>query len=215
MAWHRVRRVRSRHAVSTAAATTAATQPAYIRLSQQREPIMNIVERQTRQWAADLRPFAARRPEADPRRAAACRTGRCFPTCCAELAVKPEEEALISGPERWTWRELDGAATNLARNFLSLGLKPGDRVASLMPNRPVLIDSLHRLHEGGAGGVPLNYRYTAAGHRACAGAERRLDAGSPWRAAGGAGCEPCGPSSAPWHRHSRGRRLAPPKAGEH
>ena len=90
---------------------------------------MNSMERQTRQWAgADLSPFqpAGQDPilEGSPLAAPAvlCELLR------LELAVKPDEEALISGPERWTWRELDGAAGNLARSFLSLGLKPGDRV---------------------------------------------------------------------------------------
>src|SRR5262249_192571 len=78
----------------------------------------------------------------------------------AECAMKPWGTALISGPERWTWRDLDGATTNLAANFLSLGLKPGDRVASLMPNRAALLIHFIACPKAGLVAVPLNYRYT-------------------------------------------------------
>ena len=78
----------------------------------------------------------------------------------AEVASKPDSEALVSGRERWTWRGLDDAATNLARNLLSLGLKPGDRVASLMPNRTALVIHYLACMKAGLVSVPLNYRYT-------------------------------------------------------
>ncbi len=78
----------------------------------------------------------------------------------AEAAAKPDSEALVSGRERWTWRDLDGASTNLARNLLSLGLKPGDRVASLMPNRTALVIHYLACLKAGLVAVPLNYRYT-------------------------------------------------------
>src|ERR1043166_4337104 len=78
----------------------------------------------------------------------------------AEVAAKPDSEALVSGRERWTWRGLDSAVTNLARNFLSLGLKPGDRVASLMPNRTALVIHYLACMKAGLVSVPLNYRYT-------------------------------------------------------
>lgn len=78
----------------------------------------------------------------------------------AEVESKPDNEALVSGRERWTWRDLDGASTNLARNLLSLGLKPGDRVASLMPNRAALIIHYLACMKAGLVSVPLNYRYT-------------------------------------------------------
>jgi len=55
------------------------------------------------------------------------------------LENKPDEDALISLDTRHTWRELDESSTRLARNYLALGLKPGDRIASLMPNRTALI----------------------------------------------------------------------------
>src|SRR5438876_575583 len=54
------------------------------------------------------------------------------------LTTKPDAPALVSLERIWSWRELDQAATRLARHYLALGLAPGDRVASLMPNRAAL-----------------------------------------------------------------------------
>src|SRR5207248_8898644 len=57
----------------------------------------------------------------------------------AGLAADPDGLALISADTRWTWRTLDDLSDRLAAGLLGLGLSPGDRVASLMPNRPALI----------------------------------------------------------------------------
>ena len=55
------------------------------------------------------------------------------------LRTKPNDLALVSFESKWTWRELDQASRRLAAPYLSLGLKPGDRLASLLPNRGALI----------------------------------------------------------------------------
>ena len=55
------------------------------------------------------------------------------------LDANPDGLALISADARWTWRTLDELSNRLAVGLLGLGLNPGDRVASLMPNRPALI----------------------------------------------------------------------------
>ncbi|HEU5306757.1 MAG TPA: class I adenylate-forming enzyme family protein [Acidimicrobiia bacterium] len=77
------------------------------------------------------------------------------------LDAEPDEVAVVSATDRMTWRELDAAADRLARNYVALGLEPGDRIASLMPNRILLL--VHYLACFGAGLVttPLNYRYAA------------------------------------------------------
>ncbi len=75
------------------------------------------------------------------------------------LENKPDEDALISLDTRHTWRELDESSTRLARNYLALGLEPGDRIASLMPNRTALIVHYIACMKSGLVGVPLNYRY--------------------------------------------------------
>ena len=51
------------------------------------------------------------------------------------VADKPDGLALVSAETRWTWHDLDRATDRFAAQLLALGLKPGDRVASLMPNR--------------------------------------------------------------------------------
>jgi long-chain acyl-CoA synthetase len=76
------------------------------------------------------------------------------------LASRPDEEALVSAESRWTWRELERGSARLAANFLSLGLRPGDRVASLMPNRTALLVHYLGCIKAGLVTVPLNYRYT-------------------------------------------------------
>ena len=75
------------------------------------------------------------------------------------LNHQPDDTALVSALGQWSWRELADAADRYAANLLGLGLRPGDRVASLMPNRNALL--LHYLGCARAGLVmtPLNYRY--------------------------------------------------------
>lgn len=75
------------------------------------------------------------------------------------LAATPDAPALVSIDGQLTWRELDAASTRLARHYLALGLKPGDRVATLMPNRAELV--IHNLAcmKAGFASTPLNYRY--------------------------------------------------------
>lgn len=77
------------------------------------------------------------------------------------LGAEPEGLALVSREESETWRELDRKVDRVARGLLEIGLRPGDRVASLMPNRDALL--IHYLACVRAGLVitPLNYRYMA------------------------------------------------------
>jgi len=75
------------------------------------------------------------------------------------LAANPDDAALVSRETRWTWRELDETSDRLAANLLGLGLEPGDRVASLMPNRAVLVIHYIACIKAGLVATPLNYRY--------------------------------------------------------
>lgn len=79
----------------------------------------------------------------------------------AGLRDRPDGTAISSRRGSLTWRELDRRASALAAGYLELGLRPGDRLASLMPNRIDL--AIHYLAAFRAGLVvaPLNYRYTA------------------------------------------------------
>ncbi|MFL5863733.1 MAG: class I adenylate-forming enzyme family protein [Solirubrobacteraceae bacterium] len=77
------------------------------------------------------------------------------------LEVGADRLAVISAGPRWTWRQIDELSGRLAGNLLGLGLKPGDRVASLMPNRPAMIVYYLACFRAGLVATPLNYRYMA------------------------------------------------------
>ncbi|MCO6044291.1 acyl--CoA ligase [Aeoliella sp. ICT_H6.2] len=88
------------------------------------------------------------------------------PVCVAEilkrgLSASPDAPALVSSSEVLTWRELDESSTRLAANLLEMGLTPGDRVASLMPNRAALVVFYLACLKAGLVATPLNYRYQA------------------------------------------------------
>lgn len=75
------------------------------------------------------------------------------------LAERPGDPALVELDESCTWAELEAASDRLARNLLDLGLEPGDRIASLMPNRPALVVHYLACAKAGLVATPLNYRY--------------------------------------------------------
>jgi acyl-coenzyme A synthetase/AMP-(fatty) acid ligase len=79
----------------------------------------------------------------------------------AGLGASPDGLALISADKRWTWRTLDDLSDRLAASLLGMGLNPGDRVASLMPNRPALVVHYLACFKAGLVATPLNYRYMA------------------------------------------------------
>jgi len=76
------------------------------------------------------------------------------------LAAGPDEAAMVSAEERVTWRQLEEASLRLAGGYLALGLEPGDRIASLMPNRIGLAIHYLACFKAGLVATPLNYRYT-------------------------------------------------------
>ena len=77
------------------------------------------------------------------------------------LKCKPNEPALVSLERTWSWIELDQVSTRLAGQYLALGLVPGDRVASLLPNRGALLVHYLACFKAGLVATPLNYRYQA------------------------------------------------------
>lgn len=79
----------------------------------------------------------------------------------AGLKAKANENAIISLEGSIAWQELDESSTRLAKNYLAHGLNPGDRVASLMPNRVPLYIHYLACMKAGLVAVPLNYRYMA------------------------------------------------------
>jgi acyl-CoA synthetase (AMP-forming)/AMP-acid ligase II len=76
------------------------------------------------------------------------------------LEAGRDRPALLSLEGSWTWAELEDKSNRIAANYLALGLEPGDRVASLMPNRIELLAHYLACLKSGLPAVPLNYRYT-------------------------------------------------------
>jgi len=74
------------------------------------------------------------------------------------LKIHANEPALISLEDTWSWADLEETSSRLAANYLTLGLKPGDRVASLMPNCPVVLAHYLACFKAGLIATPLNYR---------------------------------------------------------
>jgi long-chain acyl-CoA synthetase len=78
----------------------------------------------------------------------------------AGLEANPQEPALVSALRSMSWQELESEAERLAGGYRELGLEPGDRIASLMPNRIALIVHYLACFKAGLVATPLNYRYT-------------------------------------------------------
>lgn len=76
------------------------------------------------------------------------------------LEAGRDRPAILSLEGSWTWAELEDRTNRLAANYLALGLEPGDRVASLMPNRIELLAHYLACFKAGLVTTPLNYRYT-------------------------------------------------------
>jgi fatty-acyl-CoA synthase len=65
--------------------------------------------------------------------------------------------ALVQGDRALTYRQLGDRVARLAAGFAALGLRRGDRVVLLMPNRPELVESLWAAFHGGFVAVPVNW----------------------------------------------------------
>jgi len=72
---------------------------------------------------------------------------------------RPEQVAIISADKALSWRQLEEESDRLAGGYAGLGLEPGDRVASLMPNRVDLVVHYLACFKAGLVATPLNYRY--------------------------------------------------------
>jgi long-chain acyl-CoA synthetase len=77
------------------------------------------------------------------------------------LERAPDEVAIVSADRKLSWRELDRTSAALAGGYRRMGLEPGDRIASLMPNRIDLVVHYLACFRAGVIATPLNYRYTA------------------------------------------------------
>jgi fatty-acyl-CoA synthase len=73
--------------------------------------------------------------------------------------LHPQNLAVVCEDSRITYRELKDKVDRVARGFLALGVKEGDRVALLMDNRPEWITVCLAVAKIGAVLVPVNIRY--------------------------------------------------------
>lgn len=76
------------------------------------------------------------------------------------LSLFPDKTALVTEDGSWSWAELETMSNAYAAGLLGLGLKPGDRVASYLPNSTKLFIHYLGAIKAGLVAVPLNYRYT-------------------------------------------------------
>ncbi len=65
--------------------------------------------------------------------------------------------ALVQDSRALTYRELGDRVARLAAGLARLGLRRGDRIVLLMPNRPELVESLWAAFRGGFVAVPVNW----------------------------------------------------------
>jgi O-succinylbenzoic acid--CoA ligase len=85
-----------------------------------------------------------------------------FPDWLAHrTAVTPARAALVAGGRTWGFAELDAEATSAARRLAALGVRDGDRVATLLPNGAGPAILVHAALRAGATLVPLNLRLSA------------------------------------------------------
>ncbi len=70
-----------------------------------------------------------------------------------------DRPALVHGERTWSHADLASDVRRTARAFLAAGVRPGDRVAIWLPNRPEFVLALLGAQLIGAAVVPLNTRY--------------------------------------------------------
>ena len=68
----------------------------------------------------------------------------------------PEKTALICGPERWSYTEIEHAANRLAAALIQLGVTRSDRIVVLLDNCPEAVISLYGILKASATFVNLN-----------------------------------------------------------
>ncbi|MCB1990139.1 MAG: AMP-binding protein, partial [Geminicoccaceae bacterium] len=77
-------------------------------------------------------------------------------------SVYPEHVAVVHGPTRHTYAELNDRCRRLAAGLAGLGVAPGDTVAIMAPNIPPLLEAHYGVPMAGAVLNALNYRLDAA-----------------------------------------------------
>jgi acyl-CoA synthetase (AMP-forming)/AMP-acid ligase II len=100
------------------------------------------------------------------------------------IARAGQRLALVQGSRALTYAELGDRVARLAAGLAALGLRPGDRIVLLMPNRVELVESLWAAFHGGFVAVPVNWHLHpdevgySIRHRGAAAIPARADAPS-------------------------------------
>ena len=74
--------------------------------------------------------------------------------------TSPHTLALIYGKVRWSYGELNQQTNGLMAYLMAQGIRPGERVAVLLPSSPLYVCLVHALAQMGVVLVPLNGRLT-------------------------------------------------------
>lgn len=77
-------------------------------------------------------------------------------------ATKPHDTAIIFAGREISWKEFDNAVNTAARELIRQGLKPGDRLVSMLGNRPEFYYVFFGAARAGGVFVPVNTAFTAA-----------------------------------------------------
>jgi long-chain acyl-CoA synthetase len=72
----------------------------------------------------------------------------------------PDRDAIVAGPTRLTYSQLNSAASQVANGLIARGIRPGDRVALTCPNLPAFPVAYYGILKAGAVVVPLNILLT-------------------------------------------------------
>ena len=75
-----------------------------------------------------------------------------------QAAARPDDEALVCGDRRLTWRQLDRHSSQVANALLADGVAPGDRVAVLARNNAEFFEVAFGAAKAGGLTVGLNWR---------------------------------------------------------
>ncbi|MDZ4290223.1 MAG: AMP-binding protein, partial [Prosthecobacter sp.] len=74
----------------------------------------------------------------------------------------PDREAVVDGDRRFTYREFFERCDRWSSALQKLGVKAGDRVATIAPNTHAHLEAYYAVPQIGAVLVPINFRLTAA-----------------------------------------------------
>ncbi len=69
---------------------------------------------------------------------------------------RPDAQALVCGEERFSYQDIDGRSSGLAKTLVDHGVGRGDRVVVFMDNSPAAVIALYGILKAGAVVIPVN-----------------------------------------------------------